>query len=125
MTAATNAQTIERFYSAFAKLDAPAMEACYAPDAVFDDEAFSLRGRREVGDGFGIPIVLRYVLETCETVADARRALERIPIHAAQNVTLLDRSGAVLTAFVGPGRPPVFVSRPATTNHQDERDWPE
>ncbi|NVM90014.1 ketosteroid isomerase-like protein [Variovorax sp. SG517] len=49
MTAATNAQTIERFYSAFAKLDAPAMEACYAPDAVFDDEAFSLRGRREVG----------------------------------------------------------------------------
>lgn len=49
MTAATNAQTIERFYSAFAKLDAPTMEACYAPDAEFDDEAFSLRGRREVG----------------------------------------------------------------------------
>ena len=49
MTAVTNAQTIERFYSAFAKLDAPTMEACYAPDAEFDDEAFSLRGRRQVG----------------------------------------------------------------------------
>ena len=82
-------------------------------------------GRREVGDGFGVPIVVRYVLETCETVAQARRALERIPIHAAQNLTLLDRSGTVLTAFVGPGRPPAFVAQPATTNHQDERDWPE
>ncbi|MFM9926220.1 nuclear transport factor 2 family protein [Variovorax sp. H27-G14] len=49
MTAATNAQTIERFYSAFAKLDAATMQACYASDAQFDDEAFSLRGRREVG----------------------------------------------------------------------------
>ena len=49
MTATTNAQTIERFYGAFAQLDAATMEACYAPDAVFDDEAFSLRGRREVG----------------------------------------------------------------------------
>ncbi|WP_422099790.1 nuclear transport factor 2 family protein [Variovorax sp.] len=49
MTATTNAQTIERFYGAFAQLDAATMEACYAPDAVFDDEAFSLRGRREIG----------------------------------------------------------------------------
>ena len=49
MTAAANAQTIERFYEAFARLDAPAMAACYASDAAFDDEAFSLRGRRQVG----------------------------------------------------------------------------
>jgi hypothetical protein len=44
-----NAQTIERFYGAFARLDADAMAACYAPDASFDDEAFSLRGAREIG----------------------------------------------------------------------------
>ena len=25
-------------------------------------------GRRVLGDGFGIPIVIRYLLETCETV---------------------------------------------------------
>ena len=49
MTAATHAPTIERFYSAFSQLDAATMAACYAPDAVFDDEAFSLRGRREIG----------------------------------------------------------------------------
>jgi hypothetical protein len=41
--------TIERLYAAFAQLDSEAMQACYAEDATFDDEAFSLRGRREVG----------------------------------------------------------------------------
>jgi hypothetical protein len=41
--------TIERFYTAFARLDADTMQACYAPQATFDDEAFSLRGPREIG----------------------------------------------------------------------------
>jgi hypothetical protein len=41
--------TVERLYAAFAKLDADTMAACYAPDAVFDDEAFSLRGRDRIG----------------------------------------------------------------------------
>ena len=41
--------TIERFYDAFARLDAETMAACYAPDASFDDEAFSLRGRPQIG----------------------------------------------------------------------------
>jgi hypothetical protein len=44
-----NAQTIERFYGAFARLDADVMADCYAADASFDDEAFSLRGAREIG----------------------------------------------------------------------------
>jgi ketosteroid isomerase-like protein len=43
-----NQQHIETFYSAFARLDAQAMAGCYAPDASFDDEVFSLRGRDEV-----------------------------------------------------------------------------
>ena len=46
---ATATATIARFYAAFAKLDGVAMQACYAPDAVFDDEAFSLKGRAEIG----------------------------------------------------------------------------
>ena len=41
--------TITRFYAAFAKLDGQAMQACYAADARFDDPAFSLRGRDQVG----------------------------------------------------------------------------
>lgn len=43
-----NAQTLQRFYSAFARLDHATMGACYAPDATFDDPAFSLRGRDQV-----------------------------------------------------------------------------
>jgi predicted choloylglycine hydrolase len=82
-------------------------------------------GRRDVGDGFAIPIVMRYVLETCDTVAEARAALARIPIHAPQNLTLLDASGEHLTAYVGPGRDARFVPVAATTNHQGEVEWPE
>jgi hypothetical protein len=40
---------IERFYAAFAKLDGAAMQACYAPGATFEDEAFSLKGPQEIG----------------------------------------------------------------------------
>ena len=43
-----NQTTLENFYTSFARLDADAMAACYAPDAVFDDEVFSLRGHEQV-----------------------------------------------------------------------------
>jgi predicted choloylglycine hydrolase len=82
-------------------------------------------GRRDVGDGFAISLVVRYLLETCETVAQARLALAQIPVHAPQNVTLLDRSGEFLTAYVGPGRAPEFRAVAATTNHQGKVEWPE
>ena len=41
--------TIERLYAAFARLDGAAMQACYAENAQFDDEVFSLRGARQIG----------------------------------------------------------------------------
>ena len=43
-----NEQTLTRFYTAFADLDADTMATCYAEDAIFDDPGFSLKGRREV-----------------------------------------------------------------------------
>lgn len=43
-----NTATLNRFYDAFSRLDPDAMAACYADNAQFDDEAFSLRGKREV-----------------------------------------------------------------------------
>jgi predicted choloylglycine hydrolase len=82
-------------------------------------------GRPDVGDGFAIPLVLRYVLETCDDVDEARAALARIPVHAPQNLTLLDRSGEYVTAYVGPGREPEFHPLAATTNHQGKVEWPE
>jgi hypothetical protein len=43
-----HSDTIHRFYKAFAQLDAATMAACYAPEATFSDEAFTLNGRDEV-----------------------------------------------------------------------------
>jgi len=43
-----NAELLNRFYSAFAALDADTMAACYAPDAQFQDEVFTLEGREEI-----------------------------------------------------------------------------
>ena len=44
-------------------------------------------GRPAVGDGFGIPLVMRYVLEVCDDVEAACGVLSQIPVHAVQNVT--------------------------------------
>ena len=43
-----NARLIDGFYAAFARRDAAAMAACYAPDATFRDPVFDLAGA-EVG----------------------------------------------------------------------------
>src|SRR5881296_1857797 len=50
-------------------------------------------GRRVLGDGFGIPIVTRYVLETCANVDEARATLHRLPYSLSHNLTLVDRAG--------------------------------
>jgi predicted choloylglycine hydrolase len=86
-------------------------------------------GRRVVGTGFGVPLVLRYLLEVCDSTRSARRTLARLPVHMAYNITAVDRSGEYFTAFVGPDRPPVFLDQPVATNHQTvdgpgRPDWP-
>ena len=80
-------------------------------------------GRRVVGDGFGIPIVLRYILEFCETTAQAAEVLKRVPIHMAYNVTAVDKSGAFITAFLAPDKEPIIRPLPIAANHQGQVDW--
>lgn len=82
-------------------------------------------GRRVMGDGFGIPLVVRYLLETCGTVEESRRALSRLPYSLAHNLTLVDGQGEVLTAYLSPDREPIFRAFPAATNHQGIVEWPE
>lgn len=94
-----------------------------------NDEGLALSltfgGRREVAPGFGIPLVLRYVLETCATLEEAVRALKRIPCHMAYNVTVVDRKRAFRTVFLRPGQRAMVTSAAAATNHQQEVEWHE
>ena len=62
-------------------------------------------GRRVVGDGFGVPLILRYVLQTCETAEEAGEVLARVPTHMSYNVTVLDAKRNYLTAMMAPDRP--------------------
>jgi predicted choloylglycine hydrolase len=80
-------------------------------------------GRRVAGDGFGVPIILRYVLETCETAEEAGRALARLPSHMAYNVTALDAKGDFVTVYLSPDREAVVTNTPVATNHQERVEW--
>ena len=82
-------------------------------------------GRKAVGSGFGIPFILRYVLEFCSGVEEAVEALIRIPSHMSYNVTVIDKSGAFKTVMLAPDRAPVVTDAAFTTNHQGVVDWPE
>lgn len=42
-------ELITRFYAAFDLLDGESMQACYAPDAHFEDEVFTLDGAQRIG----------------------------------------------------------------------------
>jgi predicted choloylglycine hydrolase len=80
-------------------------------------------GRRVVGDGFGAPLVLRYILEFCATAGEALKALRRIPSHMAYNIHVLDRSGKSLNVHVSPDREACVVDSLVATNHQREIEW--
>lgn len=80
--------------------------------------SLSFGGRLVVGRGFGVPMILRYILEVCTDVQDAVEALRHVPCHMSYNVTLTDRSGAAATVFLAPDRPAMIQSRPWATNHQ-------
>ena len=80
-------------------------------------------GRPQVGEGFGIPLVIRYVLEVCETADDAARVLCRVPVHMSYNVTVLDRSGEHVTVYLAPDRPARVTHLAAATNHQGVVEW--
>lgn len=75
-------------------------------------------GPRATSEGFGIPVILRYVLETCENVRQASDALARIPCHMAYNVTALDKTGKRATVMLTPGQDARVTRAPVATNHQ-------
>ena len=82
-------------------------------------------GRKVVGSGFGVPLVVRYLLETCETTEHARTTLRRLPYHLAHTLTIVDRSADVCTAYLAPDRDVVLSDAVVATNHQERVEWRE
>ena len=87
--------------------------------------ALAYGGRSDTAMGFGITTILRYVLETCDTVEDALAVLRRIPSHMAYNVVLADRSGRTASVELSPGGGCRVCDRAIATNHQADAPKPE
>jgi predicted choloylglycine hydrolase len=82
-------------------------------------------GRRATGPGFAMPLVVRYLLELCETTEDAVATLARLPVQASYNLTMVDRDGEAVTAHVAPDRPVSVGQALVATNHQHVVEWRE
>ncbi len=85
--------------------------------------SLSFGGTPTVQEGFGIPIVLRYVLETASNTKEALAILSRVPIHMAYSIAVLDRAGQHAMVFVSPGKPVEVHDFVVTTNHQHKPEW--
>jgi len=87
--------------------------------------SLSFGGRKAVGSGFGVPLVVRYLLETCETTEQARATVRRLPYHLSHTLTIVDAAGDVCTAYLSPDKDTVLTDTPLATNHQGTVEWHE
>lgn len=83
-------------------------------------------GRPGDGDGFAAPLVVRFLLEVADSVPEALRRLETIPVSMFYNLTMIDADGTAVTAYVGPGMAPEVIDDPVATNHRGRHpEFPE
>ncbi|HHO59224.1 MAG TPA: hypothetical protein ENJ64_03200 [Thiotrichales bacterium] len=82
--------------------------------------SLSFGGTRDRGVGFGIPVILRYILEFCQTTQQAVEVLQRVPTHMAYNVTILDAGYNVNTVEINPNNITRVSHIPLAVNHQGE-----
>lgn len=87
--------------------------------------ALAYGGRQDVGTGFGITTILRYVLETCDTVDEALRVLHRVPSHMRYNVVLADATGAAASVELYAGAGAQVQPNLRATNHQNDGSVPD
>ena len=86
--------------------------------------SMSFGGLEDFGEGFGIAIVLRYILEYARNVSEAVELVKDIPIHGSYNVTLLDKQSNFSTLAIAPGESMREILTPVATNHQNLGSWP-
>ena len=93
--------------------------------------AIAFGGRPVVGTGFGIGLVVRYLLEVADDVGGAVAVLTRIPVSMSYNVALADRWGASAIVEVAPDLPAVVTGRRTAANRQSHgvgptvTEWPD
>ena len=78
-------------------------------------------GAKGSGPGFGIPLVVRYLLEVAGTTAEALAALARIPVSMSYNLTLTDRKRDTRTVYLAPAGAMEVRDVPLATNHRFDR----
>jgi predicted choloylglycine hydrolase len=87
--------------------------------------AITFGGRYTVGDGFAVPVLVRYLLETAGTVADGVERLRRLPHRLTQNFLLTDRAGDHAVVYTSPDRGVLVAEgQICATNHQQQVDIP-
>lgn len=86
--------------------------------------SLSFGGKTQAGEGFGIPLVMRYLLEVSSTVEEACDVLKRVPAHMSYSITLLDANSHWATVYVGPDQATYVTRRRTITNFQHQVDWP-
>ncbi|MEZ5116978.1 MAG: C45 family peptidase [Candidatus Nanopelagicales bacterium] len=87
--------------------------------------ALAFGGRPVVGRGFGVALIVRYVLQMARDVASAIEILRRVPVQLAYNVSLLDRTGASAIVEISPDRPLRVAATATAGNRQGATEWPE
>ena len=70
-----------------------------------------------------MPLILRYVLQTCVNTAQAVQALKRIPTHMSYNVTVVDAKRLFSTVYLSPDRAARVTHAAVATNHQERVEW--
>ncbi len=87
--------------------------------------ALAYGGRQVTARGFGITTILRYVLETCDTVEETLRVLQHVPSHMPYNLVLADASGAAASVEIFAGGGAKVQPRVIATNHQNDGSTPD
>ena len=86
--------------------------------------SMSFGGREEFGDGFGITLLIRYMLEYATNVKEAIELVKNIPVHGAYNLTLLDADANHATLEIAADQPTRITRATIATNHQQLGNWP-
>lgn len=85
--------------------------------------SLSFGGSGVVGEGFGIPLILRYVLEFCQTTQQALEVLAGVPSNMDYNITLIDSHFDIATIELSPITPPKISQTPFAVNHQGDFEF--